>query len=90
MTDEPNIESNERLDGALRIIGVLILILLVAALLVISFTDWIRPDVRSMLLEHFGPFFALPSAGIFALLVTYCLALPSHVWKYRIQGSSWC
>jgi hypothetical protein len=69
-SDEPNIKSNERLDTALRIIGVRILVLFVAAFLVLVFTDWIQSDVRSVVIAHSGAIVVLPAAGVFALLVS--------------------
>ena len=84
MTDEPDIKSNQRFDVVLRIIGFLILFIFIAVLPVISFTDWIRGDVRSMLLQHPGPFVALPGAGVFAFLVVAIFQITSGNIEFEV------
>src|SRR5258707_1256720 len=77
MADKPNIKSNERPDTGLRIIGVLLLVPFIAALLILMFTDWIRPDVRSVVIAHPGAIVVLPAAGVFALLVVAIFQITS-------------
>jgi hypothetical protein len=86
MTDEPNIKSNERLDPALRIIGVLLLVPFVAALLVLMFTDWIRQDVRSVVIAHSGAIVVMPAAGVFALLIVAIFQVTSGNVEFEALG----
>jgi hypothetical protein len=85
-SDEPNIKSNERLDTALRIIGVRILVLFVAAFLVLVFTDWIQSDVRSVVIAHSGAIVVLPAAGVFALLVVAIFQFTSGNVEFEVPG----
>jgi hypothetical protein len=88
MTEEPkpNLKSNGRLDTELRIVGVLILLFFIAAFLTLVFTDWIKPEVRSILLEHFRTIVALPAAGVFALLVVSLLQIQSGNVEFDALG----
>ena len=83
---KPNIKSNEHLDTGLRIIGVLILLLYIAALLVLSFTDWIARDLRTIALDHFRTIVALPVAGVFALLVVSIFQVTSGNIEFNALG----
>jgi hypothetical protein len=92
MTGKPDAKSEQRLDNVLRIIGVLILAIFVAVLPVISFTNWINSDVRSMMLRNCGPFVALPGAGVFALLVVAIFQITHgdivfKVGTFELQGA---
>ena len=86
MTDESDNKSNQRLDSVLRIIGVIILVIFIAVLPVLAFTNWILVDVRSLLLQHSGPFVALPGAGVFALLVVAIFQITFGKIEFEVVG----
>lgn len=86
MTDENDIKSNRHLDIALRLIGVLLLVVFIAAFLVLLFTDWIRPDVRSVVMAHPGAIVVLPGAGVFALLVVSIFQITSGNIEFDAPG----
>jgi hypothetical protein len=85
-TGEPSIKSRPNIDTGLRIIGVLILLLYVAALLVLGFTDLIAHDLRKIALDHFRTIVALPVAGVFALLVVSIFQVTSGNIEFNALG----
>ena len=86
MAENPNTKSIERFYTVLRIIGVLILVLFIAGLLVLLFTGWNSPDVRSLVMDHFRTIVALPAAGIFALLIVSIFQVTSGNIEFEALG----